>query len=53
MARSLVLVAGDTRRSGGVSESVIAAAGGSGYSGRTERVADEEGFIRTAVPARP
>ncbi|HEU5418370.1 MAG TPA: thiamine pyrophosphate-dependent enzyme [Streptosporangiaceae bacterium] len=40
-----VLVADETRRSGGVSEGVIAALADAGYTGRVRRVASEDSFI--------
>jgi 2-oxoisovalerate dehydrogenase E1 component len=40
-----VLIADETRRTGGVSEAVIAALADGGYSGRLARVASEDSFI--------
>jgi 2-oxoisovalerate dehydrogenase E1 component len=40
-----VLIADETRRTGGVSEGIIAALADAGYSGRLARVASEDSFI--------
>jgi 2-oxoisovalerate dehydrogenase E1 component len=45
MATARVLVADETRRSGGVSEGVISALVDAGYEGRIARVTSEDSFI--------
>jgi len=47
-----VLVVDETRRSGGVSESVLTALLDAGYSGRVARVAGEDSFIPLGDAAR-
>ncbi|MFB4310410.1 thiamine pyrophosphate-dependent enzyme [Actinomadura sp. GTD37] len=51
-ATGAVLVADETRRTGGVSEGVLAALADAGYRGRAARVASEDSFIPLGDAAR-
>jgi 2-oxoisovalerate dehydrogenase E1 component len=51
-ATGAVLVADETRRSGGVSEGVIAALTDAGYGGRVARVTSDDSFIPLGAAAR-
>jgi 2-oxoisovalerate dehydrogenase E1 component len=51
-ATGLVLVVDETRRSGGVSESVLSALLDAGYGGRVARVASEDSFVPLGDAAR-